>query len=70
MRLVGGDAEGQRLVRAKSRIKDAGIPFRGGPHGPNDNTVNESGAGRIVYWNEPDGHVWEILTQSYARAPR
>jgi hypothetical protein len=20
-----------------------------------------------VYWNEPDGHVWEILTVSYAR---
>lgn len=51
------------------RIKDAGIPFRGGPHGPNDNTVNESMGGRIVYWDEPDGHVWEILTQSYARAP-
>ena len=26
--------------------------------------------GRIVYWNEPDGHVWEALTVSYARRPR
>ena len=21
----------------------------------------------IVYWSEPDGHVWELLTVSYAR---
>lgn len=61
------EAEFDAIVQ---RIKDAGIPFRGGPHGPNDNTVNESMGGRIVYWSEPDGHVWEMLTQSYARAPR
>jgi len=23
----------------------------------------------IVYWREPDGHVWEALPVSYARAP-
>ena len=23
--------------------------------------------GSIVYWNEPDGHQWEMLTASYAR---
>lgn len=49
------------------RIKQAGISFRGSPHGPNDNVVNTSMGGKIAYWNEPDGHVWEILTQSYAR---
>lgn len=21
-----------------------------------------------IYWNEPDGHQWELLTASYARA--
>jgi len=24
--------------------------------------------GRVVYWSEPDAHVWEALTVSYARA--
>jgi hypothetical protein len=24
----------------------------------------------IVYWNEPGGHVWELLTESYARQPK
>jgi hypothetical protein len=23
---------------------------------------------RIVYWNDLDGHQWEVLTVSYARA--
>jgi predicted lactoylglutathione lyase len=23
--------------------------------------------GRNIYWNDADGHVWEILTVSYAR---
>jgi hypothetical protein len=22
-----------------------------------------------VYWNRPDGHMWEMLTVSYARPP-
>jgi hypothetical protein len=29
--------------------------------------VNTQHGGRIVYWNEADGHVWEALTVSYAR---
>jgi hypothetical protein len=32
--------------------------------------INTAHGGRIVYWNEPDGHVWEVLTVSYARQPR
>jgi catechol 2,3-dioxygenase-like lactoylglutathione lyase family enzyme len=49
------------------RIKAAGIEFRSSPHGPVDMKINTEYGGRILYWNEPDGHVWEILTASYAR---
>lgn len=49
------------------RIQLAGIPYRSVPHGPDDNKVNPAFGGRLVYWNEPDGHVWEILTVSYER---
>jgi catechol 2,3-dioxygenase-like lactoylglutathione lyase family enzyme len=49
------------------RITAAGIPYRSSPHGPVDFKVNKDHGGSIVYWNEPDGHVWEILTVSYAR---
>jgi catechol 2,3-dioxygenase-like lactoylglutathione lyase family enzyme len=49
------------------RIKAAGIPYRSNVHGPVDHQVNTQHGGRIVYWNQPDGHQWEMLTESYAR---
>ena len=49
------------------RIQAAGIRFRSTPHGPVDMRVNTQHGGSIVYWSEPDGHVWELLTVSYAR---
>jgi catechol 2,3-dioxygenase-like lactoylglutathione lyase family enzyme len=50
-----------------SRIKAAGIEFRSGVHGPIDMQVSTEDGGKRVYWNEPDGHQWEMLTVSYAR---
>ena len=52
-----------------ARIVASGIAYRSGPHGKADFTVNTAHGGRIVYWSEPDGHVWEMLTRSYARRP-
>jgi catechol 2,3-dioxygenase-like lactoylglutathione lyase family enzyme len=51
------------------RIRAAGIPYRSSVHGPADGQVDTQHGGRIVYWNEPDGHQWELLTISYAREP-
>lgn len=51
------------------RIRAAGIEVRSMPHGPGDGQVNTAHGGSIVYWSEPDGHVWELLTESYARRP-
>jgi catechol 2,3-dioxygenase-like lactoylglutathione lyase family enzyme len=50
-----------------ARIKAAGIPYRSAVRGPVDHKVDTGHGGRIVYWNEPDGHQWEMLTVSYAR---
>lgn len=52
-----------------ARIQAAGIPYRSAVHGPVDRQVDTTHGGRIVYWNEPDGHQWEMLTVSYARPP-
>ena len=49
------------------RIRAAGIPYRSAVRGPVDMKVNTELGN--VYWNEPDGHQWEMLTVSYARAP-
>ena len=58
------EAQFDAIVR---RLQEMEIPYRSTPHGPVDRTVNTQHGGRIVYWSEPDGHVWEALTHSYAR---
>jgi hypothetical protein len=52
-----------------ARIRSAGIKYRSSVRGPEDLRVNTDYGGRMVYWNEPEGHQWEMLTVSYARAP-
>ena len=52
-----------------ARITAAGIAYRSAVRGPVDLRVNTDYGGRMVYWNEPDGHQWEMLTASYARSP-
>lgn len=49
------------------RLQAAGIAYRSTVRGPQDLQVNVEHGGRNVYWNEPDGHQWEMLTVSYAR---
>ena len=51
------------------RIRAEHIKYRSNVRGPEDLQVNTDYGGRIVYWNDPDGHQWEILTVSYARQP-
>jgi len=49
------------------RLKAAGIAYRSRPHGDNDFSINTRLGGNNVYWQNTDGHVWEMLTASYAR---
>lgn len=49
------------------RVQTAGIQYRSTPHGQADMQINTQFGGRIVYWSQPEGHWWEILTVSYAR---
>lgn len=53
-----------------ARLRAEGLPYRSTPHGPVDGRINTAHGGRIAYWSEPDGNVWEALTQSYARQPK
>jgi len=46
------------------RIKAAGIKYRSTVNGPMDMQVNTQYGN--IYWDEPDGHRWEMLTVSYA----
>jgi hypothetical protein len=49
------------------RIKAAGIKYRSTVRGPIDMQIDTQFGGSGIYWNEPDGHQWEMLTVSYAR---
>jgi hypothetical protein len=49
------------------RLKAAAIPYRSAVRGPVDMQIGTQLGGNGVYWNEPDGHQWEMLTVSYAR---
>ena len=53
-----------------ARIQAAGIAYRSNVQGAVDFSVDTAHGGKIVYWNEPDGHQWEMLTISYARQAR
>jgi catechol 2,3-dioxygenase-like lactoylglutathione lyase family enzyme len=59
-----GDAEFDAILE---RIRAAGIAYRSSVRGPVDGQVSRLLGGRGIYWNEPDGHQWEMLTVSYAR---
>ncbi len=50
------------------RIQAAQITYRSSPHGEDDMRTNRRLGGKNVYWQDADGHLWEILTVSYARA--
>jgi hypothetical protein len=59
-----GEAEFDAIL---ARIRARGIPYRSDVAGPMNQRINTDYGGRMVYWNEPDGHQWEMLTVSYAR---
>jgi catechol 2,3-dioxygenase-like lactoylglutathione lyase family enzyme len=50
-----------------ARIQAAGIEYRSTVHAPVDMKISTDFGGKGVYWNDPDGHQWEMLTVSYAR---
>ena len=50
-----------------ARIEAAGITYRSSPRGANDRQINRRLGGKNLYWEDADGHLWEILTVSYAR---
>jgi catechol 2,3-dioxygenase-like lactoylglutathione lyase family enzyme len=49
------------------RIKARALQYRSRPRGDNDMQINSRLGGKNLYWEDADGHLWEILTVSYAR---
>lgn len=47
------------------RIKERSLPYWADPHHTQPNEYNTRDGGRGVYWDDPDGHVLEIITRPY-----
>ncbi len=58
------DADFDAIVE---RIRKAGLKFSSSLGGEPDYKIGRRLGGKGVYFTEPDGHGWEILTVSYAR---
>jgi catechol 2,3-dioxygenase-like lactoylglutathione lyase family enzyme len=44
------------------RIKAEGIQYGSGPRSRTDHTINRRNGGRGVYFDDPNGHILEIMT--------
>jgi catechol 2,3-dioxygenase-like lactoylglutathione lyase family enzyme len=47
------------------RIKDRGLTYWADPGKSRPGEVNRNDGGRGVYWDDPSGHVLEIITRPY-----
>jgi catechol 2,3-dioxygenase-like lactoylglutathione lyase family enzyme len=59
--LVGDDEFGA----AFDRIRDQGLPYWADPGRRQAATINHRDGGRGLYFEDPDGHVLEIITRPY-----
>lgn len=50
---------------AFARIRAAGVAFYGDPHQELPGQINHLYGGRGVYFEDPDGHLIELITQPY-----
>lgn len=48
-----------------NRIKERGLTYWADPYRRKKNQINTWDGGRGVYWNDPDGHLLEIITRPY-----
>ena len=48
-----------------SRIVDAGVAYGSLPWAPDDMQLYHQGGGRGVYFQDPNGHLLELLTRDY-----
>ena len=54
-----GDAEFDAIF---DRVKAEGIPYGSGPRSRTDMQINRRRGGRGFYFDDPNGHVLEVLT--------
>lgn len=51
------------------RIKERGLRYWADPGQQLEGEINTHDGGRGVYWEDPDGHLLEIITRPYGSGP-
>lgn len=51
------------------RLVDRGLPYWADPSREREQQINTNDGGRGLYWDDPDGHILEILTVPYGGWP-
>ncbi len=49
----------------QARIVERGLTYWADPFHTKENQINTNDGGRGLYWNDPDGHILEIITVPY-----
>ncbi len=49
----------------RTRIVDRGLPYWADPFKRRPNEINNDDGGRGLYWDDPNGHILEIITVPY-----
>jgi len=57
-----GDSEFDEIY---GRIVERGLPYWADPYHRAPQAINTNDGGRGLYWDDPDGHVLEIITVPY-----
>ncbi len=52
-----------------AKVKEAGLPFFAGPHKEGPGEINRHWGGRGVYFEDPNGHLLELITKPYGELP-
>lgn len=55
----------EEFGRIHARIRDRGLTWWADPSHSREGVVNTNDGGRGLYWDDPDGHVLEIITVPY-----
>ena len=48
-----------------AKIKAQGVPYFADPHRQQPGTINDHWGGRGVYFEDPNGHLLELITKPY-----
>jgi len=61
--------EDQEFDTAFARIKAAGVRYYADPRKHEPGKINHHWGGRGVYFDDPDGHLMELITKPYGALP-